>query len=261
MLYYFALTVTVNNSDPSSGKAILQVSNLVAGYQRVLPIVIDVSLDVIQGEILTLLGPNGAGKSTLIKGICGLIEVISGEILFQGENISELETYEIIERRVAYVPQTENVFAKLTVLHNLDLGAILNTQAYAERLEKVFELFPDLSRFRDTTAGKLSGGQRQMLALGRALMADPVLLLIDEPSAGLSPVLRNQVFQHVVQIRDSGVTVVMVEQNARAALSVSDRGAILANGRLRLVKNARELLEDPEVAEIYFGAGSMARAS
>ena len=181
MLYYFAPTVTVNNSDPSSGKAILQVSNLVAGYQRVLPIVIDVSLEVIQGEILTLLGPNGAGKSTLIKGICGLIEVISGEILFQGENISELETYEIIERRVAYVPQTENVFAKLTVLHNLDLGAILNTQAYAERLEKVFELFPDLSRFRDTTAGKLSGGQRQMLALGRALMADPVLLLIDEP--------------------------------------------------------------------------------
>jgi len=251
----------VSNSDNSSANVILKVNNLVAGYQRVLPIVIDVSVEVVQGEILTLLGPNGAGKSTLIKGICGLVEVISGEVLFQGENISDLETHEIIARRVAYVPQTHNVFSKLTVAHNLDLGAISNFDAYQDRLSKVFDLFPDLKKFKDTRAGKLSGGQRQMLALGRALMANPILLLIDEPSAGLSPKLRDQVFQQVVQIRDSGVTVIMVEQNARAALSVSDRGIILANGRLRLTANAVDLLEDQKIAEIYFGARSTAEKS
>ncbi|MCH2484138.1 MAG: ABC transporter ATP-binding protein [Gammaproteobacteria bacterium] len=251
----------MTNSDSSSDNVILKVNNLVAGYQRVLPIVIDVSVEVVQGEILTLLGPNGAGKSTLIKGICGLVEVISGEVLFQGENISDLETHEIIARRVAYVPQTHNVFSKLTVAHNLDLGAISNFDAYQDRLSKVFDLFPDLKKFKDTSAGKLSGGQRQMLALGRALMANPILLLIDEPSAGLSPKLRDQVFQQVVQIRDSGVTVIMVEQNAHAALSVSDRGMILANGRLRLTANAVELLEDRKIAEIYFGARSTAEKS
>ena len=245
----------------NSDREMLKVSNLVAGYRRDLPIVIDVSMEVYEGEILTLLGPNGAGKSTLIKGICGLVEVISGNVVFQGDEISDLETHEIIERRVAYVPQTQNVFAKLSVSHNLDLGAISNVKAYEERLEKVFMLFPDLWKFKDTSAGKLSGGQRQMLALGRALMADPILLLIDEPSAGLAPILRNQVFQQVVEIRESGVTVIMVEQNARAALSVSDRGIILANGRLRRVQNSKELLEDPEIAEIYFGAGSTVRAS
>jgi ABC-type branched-subunit amino acid transport system ATPase component len=182
-------------------------------------------------------------------------------VLFQGENISDLETHEIIARRVAYVPQTHNVFSKLTVAHNLDLGAISNFDAYQDRLSKVFDLFPDLKKFKDTSAGKLSGGQRQMLALGRALMANPILLLIDEPSAGLSPKLRDQVFQQVVQIRDSGVTVIMVEQNARAALSVSDRGIILANGRLRLTANAVDLLEDQKIAEIYFGARSTAEKS
>ena len=253
--------MVVPYSDISSGRELLKVSNLVAGYRRDLPIVIDVSMEVYEGEILTLLGPNGAGKSTLIKGICGLVEVMSGTVVFRGVDISDLETHQIIERRVAYVPQTHNVFAKLSVSHNLDLGAISNLEAYEERLENVYILFPDLWKFKDISAGKLSGGQRQMLALGRALMADPILLLIDEPSAGLAPVLRNQVFQQVVEIRESGVTVIMVEQNARAALSVSDRGIILANGRLRRVQNAKELLEDPEIAEIYFGPGPTGRVS
>ena len=152
-------------SNVNSGREILKVSNLVAGYRRDLPIVIDVSMEVYEGEILTLLGPNGAGKSTLIKGICGLVEVISGNVVFQGVEISNLETYEIIERRVAYVPQTQNVFAKLSVSHNLDLGAISNVKAYEERLEKVFTLFPDLWKFKDTSAGKLSGGHFHLLVM------------------------------------------------------------------------------------------------
>jgi len=237
-------------------RSLLEIENLAAGYVPKLRIIEEISLIVSEGEIVTILGPNGAGKSTLIKSICGLVSFIKGRIFFQGSNLSGKKTHEIINQAIAYVPQTENVFSRLSVDHNLDLGAVTNQDNQNERLKLVFDLFPDLLKYRAAKAGKLSGGQRQMLALARALMSNPVLLLLDEPSAGLSPLLRRQVFEHVERIREGGVTVVMVEQNARAALKVSDRGIVLSEGRLRLQGSAEELLEHPSMREIYFGAAS-----
>jgi branched-chain amino acid transport system ATP-binding protein len=210
-----------------------------------------------EGEILTILGPNGAGKSTLIKSLCGLLRFTSGSILFRQNEIIGLKTHQIISQSIAYVPQTNNVFSRLSVEHNLDLGSLANPQIHDQRLEHVFELFPDLKRFLGKKAGILSGGQRQMLAIARALISAPAMLLLDEPSAGLSPLFRRQVFEHVKKIKESGVTVLMVEQNAKAALKVSDRGIILSDGKLRLEGAADELLESPEIGEIYFGTQAM----
>ena len=238
----------------SKSRTILEVDKLAAGYVSSMMIIEDISISVREGEIVTILGPNGAGKSTLIRSICGLVNFMEGRINFQGKQISGLKTHEIINQAIAYVPQTNNVFSRLSVLHNLDLGAIVNPDLRAERLDRMFELFPDLLKYRETKAGKLSGGQRQMLALARALMSNPVVLLLDEPSAGLSPLLRRQVFEQVERIREEGVTVVMVEQNARAALKVSDRGIVLSEGKLRLEGSADELLEHPSMSDIYFGA-------
>jgi len=238
----------------SKSRTILEVDKLAAGYVSSMMIIEDISISVREGEIVTILGPNGAGKSTLIRSICGLVNFMEGRINFQGKQISGLKTHEIINQAIAYVPQTNNVFSRLSVLHNLDLGAIVNPDLRAERLDRMFELFPDLLKYCETKAGKLSGGQRQMLALARALMSNPVVLLLDEPSAGLSPLLRRQVFEQVERIREEGVTVVMVEQNARAALKVSDRGIVLSEGKLRLEGSADELLEHPSMSDIYFGA-------
>ena len=233
---------------------LLEIRNLSAGYSASMNIISGISMWVREGEILTLLGPNGAGKSTLIKCICGLLKYCSGSILFKQNEINGLKTHQIISQSIAYVPQTNNVFSRLSVEHNLDLGSLADPQIYNQRLEHVFELFPDLKRYLDKKAGILSGGQRQMLAIARALMSSPSLLLLDEPSAGLSPLFRRQVFEHVTKIKESGVTVVMVEQNAKAALKVSDRGIILAEGILRLEGSADEVLQSSEIGEIYFGA-------
>jgi len=216
-----------------------------------------VSIQVSEGEIVSIIGPNGAGKSTLIKSLCGLLRFTSGSILFRQNEIIGLKTHQIISQSIAYVPQTNNVFSRLSVEHNLDLGSLANPQIHDQRLEHVFELFPDLKRFLGKKAGILSGGQRQMLAIARALMSAPAMLLLDEPSAGLSPLFRRQVFEHVKKIKESGVTVLMVEQNAKAALKVSDRGIILSDGKLRLEGAADELLESPEIGEIYFGTQAM----
>ena len=233
---------------------LLEIRNLSAGYSASMNIISGISMWVREGEILTLLGPNGAGKSTLIKCLCGLLKYCSGSILFKQNEINGLKTHQIISQSIAYVPQTNNVFSRLSVEHNLDLGSMADPQIYNQRLEHVFELFPDLKRYLDKKAGILSGGQRQMLAIARALMSSPSLLLLDEPSAGLSPLFRRQVFEHVTKIKESGVTVVMVEQNAKAALKVSDRGIILAEGILRLEGSADEVLQSSEIGEIYFGA-------
>jgi branched-chain amino acid transport system ATP-binding protein len=238
----------------SKARIILEVDQLTAGYVSSMMIIEDVSISVREGEIVTILGPNGAGKSTLIRSICGLVKYTEGKVRFRSKEISGLSTHEIINQAIAYVPQTNNVFSRLSVLHNLDLGAIANPDFRKERLNRMFQLFPDLQKYQETKAGKLSGGQRQMLALARALMSNPELLMLDEPSAGLSPLLRRQVFEHVQRIHEDGVTVVMVEQNARAALKVSDRGIVLSEGRLRLEGPADELLEHPSMREIYFGA-------
>ncbi len=241
--------------------AILEVRDVVAGYAPTLPILQGVSLDVAAGEIVTVLGPNGAGKSTLIKAIVGLVPISAGRAVFAGRDITGARTHELVRQGLAYVPQTENVFARLSVEENLALGADFERDAMAERRAKVLDLFPDLARLGQLAAGKLSGGQRQMVAVGRALMSSPKLLMLDEPSAGLSPKLAQVVFGQLRRIRDAGVTILIVEQNAKAALGISDRGYVLAEGRERIHGSAAELLESPEIGALYLGAKSrLARA-
>jgi ABC-type branched-subunit amino acid transport system ATPase component len=239
----------------------LAVHDVEAGYIPTLPILHGISLEVFEGEIVTVLGPNGAGKSTLIKAIAGLLTVTRGSVMFGGRDITGLETHELIRERVAYVPQSENVFARLSVEENLALGALHNQSQFTEQRRRVLDLFPDLERLGHLAAGKLSGGQRQMVAVGRALMADPKLLMLDEPSAGLSPKLAQVVFSQLIRVKQVGVTILMVEQNARAALKISDRGYVLAEGLEKVQGDARSLLDNPEVGELYLGAKSrLARA-
>lgn len=241
--------------------AVLEVRDVVAGYAPTLPILQGVSLDVAAGEIVTVLGPNGAGKSTLIKAIVGLVPISAGRAVFSGRDITGARTHELVRQGLAYVPQTENVFARLSVEENLALGADFEREAMAERRARVLDLFPDLARLGQLAAGKLSGGQRQMVAVGRALMSQPKLLMLDEPSAGLSPKLAQVVFGQLRRIRDAGVTILIVEQNAKAALGISDRGYVLAEGRERIHGSAAELLESPEIGALYLGAKSrLARA-
>ena len=239
-----------------ASNTVLSVRDLVAGYVPTLPILRGLSLDVYAGEIVTLLGPNGAGKSTLIKAIVGLVKVSEGEVRFLGRDVSKIATHNMIWEGLGYVPQTENVFAKLSVEENLEIGALVNREGMAKQRRRVFDLFPDLARQRSLAARKLSGGQRQMVAVGRALMANPKLLMLDEPSAGLSPKLTQVVFAQLKKVRDTGVTILMVEQNARAALDISDRGYVLAEGQERVHGEAKSLLENPEVGELYLGSNS-----
>ncbi|MDA0368743.1 MAG: ABC transporter ATP-binding protein [Proteobacteria bacterium] len=240
---------------------VLSIKNIEAGYTPSLPILRGVSLDVFEGEIVTILGPNGAGKSTLIKAIAGLVKISSGTVSLEGRDITGLATHELIRERVAYVPQSENVFARLSVEENLALGTLHNPTQHASQRRRVLDLFPDLEHLGHLAAGKLSGGQRQMVAVGRALMAAPKLLMVDEPSAGLSPKLAQVVFAQLVQVKQTGVTILMVEQNARAALQISDRGYVMAEGQEKVHGAAASLLENPEVGALYLGAKSrMARS-
>jgi branched-chain amino acid transport system ATP-binding protein len=219
----------------------LQIEALEAGYDPGLPIVRGASLSVAQGEIVAVLGPNGAGKSTLVKAVAGLVPVSAGRVLFEG---------------LAFVPQTENVFANLTIAENLELAASLlkaRGAQRAQRLEPVYAMFPDLARQRTLDAGRLSGGQRQMLAVARALIAQPRLLILDEPSAGLSPKLVGEVFTKLREVRASGVTVLLVEQNVKAALALADRAAVLVEGCERVVAPCAELLADERMAALYLG--------
>jgi len=232
----------------------LAVDGVVAGYVAGVDILRGINLRVTPGEIVTVLGPNGAGKSTLIKVVAGLLKVRSGEVRLFGEDISRLPAHRMMERGVGYVPQTQNVFPKLTVEENLEMGAYVRRSELRRGLAQAYELFPDLQRMRNQPAGRLSGGQRQMVAIGRALMLQPRLMLLDEPSAGLSPLLVNHVFDKVREVRDIGVTILIVEQNAKAALAISDRGYVLAEGTDRISGPAQELLENPEVGELYLGA-------
>lgn len=240
--------------------AALSVESLEAGYEPGLPIVRGASLAVAPGEIVAILGPNGAGKSTLIKAIAGLVPVSAGRVLLGDDDITAVPAHRMIRRGLGFVPQTENVFAGLTVEDNLDLAASLLRVPKQERLAETYAFFPDLARQRRLAAGALSGGQRQMLAVARALVTGPRVLMLDEPSAGLSPKLVGLVFEKLAEIRRSGVTIVLVEQNARAALALADRAAILVEGRERLVGHAAELARDPEVAALYLGHGGRGAA-
>ena len=232
----------------------LEVDSLVAGYEPGLPIVNGVSIDADAGEIVAILGPNGAGKSTLIKAVAGLVPISAGAVRLAGAEITRLPAHTMARRGLAFTPQTENVFASMTVADNLRLASgIVTAPLRAGRIEAMYAFFPDLARQRALLAGRLSGGQRQMLAIARALIGEPRVLMLDEPSAGLSPKLVETVFARLTEIRQSGVAIVLVEQNARAALRIADRAYILVEGRNRREGSARELAEDPDVAGLYLG--------
>ncbi len=236
----------------SENGALLVTEDLVAGYVPGVDILDGVSLVVGEGEIATVVGPNGAGKSTLIKAIFGLLRPRAGRITLRGEDLTGLEPHSITRRGMSYVPQLDNVFPSLSVEENLEMGSLERSRT-GERIDRMYELFPRLGERRTQAAGTMSGGERQMLAMARALMPQPHVLLLDEPSAGLAPAFVETIFENVREINQAGVTVVMVEQNARRALAMSDRGYVLDLGQNRFQGAGRDLLEDPKVAELYLG--------
>jgi branched-chain amino acid transport system ATP-binding protein len=233
--------------------AALQIENLEAGYEPGLSIVRDACLSIATGEILAILGPNGAGKSTLVKAVAGLVPITKGYNKLFGRDITKIAAHQMVFEGLAFVPQTENVFVNLTIAENLELAAALMKADRRERVPPVYAMFPDLERQKTLPAGQLSGGQRQMLAVARALIARPRLLILDEPSAGLSPKLVAQVFDKLREVRDSGVTVVLVEQNVKAALALADRATVLVEGKERIVASSAELLKDERIAALYLG--------
>jgi branched-chain amino acid transport system ATP-binding protein len=233
---------------------VLQVNNLVAGYEPGVPIVRGASITVNKGEIVVVLGPNGAGKSSFIKAVAGLVPVSGGQVLLDGEDITATPAHRMVRMGLAFVPQTENIFPLMSIEDNLKTaGGILKPSVARERIERMYETFPDLRAFRRKGAGNLSGGQRQMLAVARALIVEPKLLVLDEPSAGLSPKFVSMVFSMLSDIRKTGVTILLVEQNARAALAIGDRAYVLVEGKDAHEGVASELWNDPVVAELYLG--------
>jgi neutral amino acid transport system ATP-binding protein len=235
-----------------SNGALLSTEGLVAGYVPEVDILNGVDLTVREGEIVTVIGPNGAGKSTLIKSIFGLLPPREGKVVLRGEELTGLPPHSITRRGMSYVPQLDNVFQSLTVEENLEMGA-LEMGTAKERMQVMYEIFPRLGERRTQDAGTMSGGERQMLAMGRALMPEPNVLLLDEPSAGLAPAFVEAIFEKVEEINKAGVTIVMVEQNAARALGMSDRGYVLDLGSNRFEGPGKELLNDPKVAELYLG--------
>jgi neutral amino acid transport system ATP-binding protein len=241
-------------SDASSNGALLATEELVAGYVPEVNILNGVSFTVQEGEIVTVVGPNGAGKSTLIKTIFGLLKPRRGRVLFRGSDIGGAKPHTITRRGLSYVPQLDNVFPSLTVDENLELGSLDRSET-GDRMARMRELFPRLGERRSQVTGTMSGGERQMVAMARALMPDPQVLLLDEPSAGLAPAFVDAIFEKIGEINRAGVTIVMVEQNARRALAMSDRGYVLDLGTNRFEGSGQQLLSDPKVAELYLGGG------
>jgi branched-chain amino acid transport system ATP-binding protein len=237
----------------SAGHA-LATKGLVAGYEPDLPIVRGIDFAVAHGELVVVLGPNGAGKSTFVKAVAGTVPVFGGTVALSGRDITALPAHEKITHGLAFVPQTENIFATLTIAENLNLAAdILPRHLRRDRLGKVEAMFPDLARRPQLRAGQLSGGQRQMLAVARALIVEPKVLILDEPSAGLSPRIVGEVFANLQAINRSGVTIILVEQNVKAALAIAHRGVVLVEGLLRHEGAAATLASDPLIAELYLG--------
>ncbi len=232
--------------------SLLSLQDVRGGYGEV-DILQGVSLEVAAGEIVVIVGPNGAGKSTALKSVFGLVQIRGGRVVFDGRDLTGQRPDQIVRAGISFVPQTENVFPTLTVEENLDMGAYLRDDDTRQQKAKVYELFPPLLEKRRQAAGTLSGGQRQMVAMGRALMLDPKLLLVDEPTAGLSPLFMDQIFEILRAINRTGVAILMVEQNAKQALAIADRGYVLAIGQNRHTGTGRELLEDPAVAEMFLG--------
>ncbi len=232
---------------------LLKVESVTAGYGDT-EILRGVSMVVQPHEVVSIIGPNGAGKSTLMKTIFGLLHARQGTVTFDGHDITHLAPYQVVRLGMSYVPQVANVFTTLSVEENLEMGAFPAGKAdLAESKERVYAMFPKLRQRRRQLAGKMSGGERQMVAMGSALMLNPKLLLLDEPTAALSPKLVDEIFERIARISESGVAVLMVEQNARQSLSMADRGYVLANGENRHEGTGRELLDDPNVGRLYLG--------
>lgn len=232
--------------------SLLRVQDVVSGYGE-MEILHEVSIEVEEGEIVTIIGPNGAGKSTLMKAVFGLLPAWEGKITFAGEDITALPPERVVRQGLCYVPQVDNIFPNLTVDENLEMGAYIREDDFRAQMEDVYALFPDIADRRNSKAGKLSGGMRQMVALGRALMLEPKMLLLDEPSAGLAPLVVAMIFDRVQAINEQGVTILIIEQNARQALEYSDRGYVLVDGRNRLDGPGKELLANDEIGRLFLG--------
>ena len=232
---------------------VVEVNDLVAGYLPGVNILNGTNFHADKGELIGIIGPNGAGKSTLLKAIFGLVKVREGSITLNGESIVGLKPNALVTKGVGFIPQTNNVFPSLTIEENLQMGVFQSPDKYSERLEFVLSIFAELEKRLKQRAGSLSGGERQMVAMSRALMMDPAVLLLDEPSAGLSPVRQDEAFLRVSDINKAGVTCIMVEQNARRCLQIADRGYVLDQGKDAVVGTGRELLNDPQVIGLYLG--------
>jgi branched-chain amino acid transport system ATP-binding protein len=238
--------------------ALLEAHGIVAGYLPGIDILHGCNVTVGDGEIVGIIGPNGAGKSTLLKAVFGLVPVRAGNVALRGEDITERPAHELVARGVGFVPQARNVFASLTVDDNLRMGTYLRPKEFRERRDRIAALLPRLHERRHQRAGSLSGGERQMLAMARALMAEPSVLLLDEPSAGLSPMMQDDVFERITLVNATGVSVLIVEQNARRCLQIAHRGYVLDQGRDAYTGTGGDLLNDPKVVELYLG--TLARA-
>lgn len=232
---------------------VLEAENITAGYTTGVNILNNVDIQLKSGKIVSVIGPNGAGKSTLLKTIFGILKPSSGKIRLKGKDITGLKPDKVAKKGISYVPQVNNVFPSLTIQENLEMGAFIRSDDYSQRLGEIYELFPILGERRKQKAGQLSGGQRQMVAMGRALMVDPQVLLLDEPSAGLAPYLVDMIFEKITDINKSGVSMIIVEQNAKKALKMADHGYVLAMGKNVLDDTGEALLNNEEVGRLYLG--------
>ena len=234
--------------------AYFEGAKMTAGYGEGPDIISSCSITANRGEIVAILGPNGAGKSTAMKAMLGLLKLKSGSVTLNGEDISKINPQDRVKKGISFVPQTRNVFAELTVRENLEIGGFLIEGSLENKIESIYSLFPILSEKKSQVVGQLSGGQRQQVALGRALMSDPSVLMLDEPTAGVSPIVMDELFEHIIKVKKTNVAVIMVEQNAKQALSISDRGYVLVTGQNKFEGSGNDLLEDPEVRRSFLGA-------